>query len=427
MDVNMAQKVMVRKSVIEPMTTLLKLHDGPQKLMGKRNKRVIDYARYTSVKDRGEKPDKRTQEQAEQFMALNDTLKEELPRLFSLTAKLVEVCLENFVEIQVQWQITWQEKLKFILDEQQVPKDISEVVEQFSGDFAYTETQVSALCICNGSILADRFSLVSHQTTNSQDSTSLRYLPNLDSRSRGFSLSSEISPCIPAPDFEKRHSGGFSFSPIAERMPELPGAAAAPARLRANSTSSRPSPTPDLPSGPSGGRSFSVVTPPTIATRPSTGRSATDFPVVSRPPSGSTYFSANQEPQRLGNSPRPHSNIFSSAMPMPDSKENSPNTSRPSSQHSVSVLFLAASLFEFNIDKARKEAGYPYLTYVPGEVSIPLPNLVYAHTDANIREIQIFDVIGEKGELWLARNQDDPTEQVGWIWSRHFARLADDS
>ncbi|KAH0556035.1 hypothetical protein GP486_006024 [Trichoglossum hirsutum] len=400
-------KAMVRKSVIEPMTTLLKLHDGPQKLMGKRNKRVIDYARYTSVKDRGEKPDKRTQEQAEQFMALNDTLKEELPRLFSLTAKLVGVCLENFVELQVQWQTIWQEKLKCILDEQRVPKDISEVVEQFSGDFTFTENQVSGLGICNGSILADRFSLLSHQTTKSLDSTSSsRHLPNLDSRSRGFSLSSEISPCIPAPDFENRHSGSFSFSPIAEQAPELLGAAAAPARLRANSTSSRPSPTPDLPSGPSGGRSYSAVTPPTTATRPSTARSATDLPVGSRPPSGSTYFSASQEPHRLGNSPRPQSNIFSSAMPMPDSKENSPDPSRPVSPHDITVLFLAASLFEFNIDKARKEAGYPYLTYVPGE---------------------IFDVIGEKGELWLARNQDDPTEQVGWIWSRHFARLADDT
>jgi hypothetical protein len=38
---------------------------------------------------------------------------------------------------------------------------------------------------------------------------------------------------------------------------------------------------------------------------------------------------------------------------------------------------------------------------------------------------QIFDVIAEKGELWLAKNQDDPREQVGWIWSKHFAKLAD--
>lgn len=39
--------------------------------------------------------------------------------------------------------------------------------------------------------------------------------------------------------------------------------------------------------------------------------------------------------------------------------------------------------------------------------------------------VQIFDVIAEKGELWLAKNQDDPADQVGWIWSKHFAKLAD--
>ncbi len=38
---------------------------------------------------------------------------------------------------------------------------------------------------------------------------------------------------------------------------------------------------------------------------------------------------------------------------------------------------------------------------------------------------QIFDVIAEKGELWLAKNQDDPKDLVGWIWSKHFAKLAD--
>lgn len=32
------------------------------------------------------------------------------------------------------------------------------------------------------------------------------------------------------------------------------------------------------------------------------------------------------------------------------------------------VLFVVASLYEFNIDRARQEGGYPYLTYVVGEV-----------------------------------------------------------
>ena len=37
---------------------------------------------------------------------------------------------------------------------------------------------------------------------------------------------------------------------------------------------------------------------------------------------------------------------------------------------------------------------------------------------------QIFDVIGEKGELWLAKNQDDSDNLVGWIWNKHFVKLA---
>jgi len=92
-------------------------------------------------------------------------------------------------------------------------------------------------------------------------------------------------------------------------------------------------------------------------------------------------------------------------MPMSDSPgTQTPLVERPSGPgQNLHVLFLAASVYEFNIDRARREAGYPYLTYVAGE---------------------IFDVIAEKGELWLAKNQDDPTNQVGWIWNKHFAKLA---
>lgn len=66
------------------------------------------------------------------------------------------------------------------------------------------------------------------------------------------------------------------------------------------------------------------------------------------------------------------------------------------------VLFLAESLFEFHSDDDRQEGGIPYLKYVPGEV---------------------FDVVGMKGELWLARNQNDTTKTIGWIWEKHFVRI----
>ena len=80
------------------------------------------------------------------------------------------------------------------------------------------------------------------------------------------------------------------------------------------------------------------------------------------------FFSELPEPI---DAPRIASKIgaFSSAMPMDEPGPLSPNEeSQPISEDGFNVLFLAASLFEFNIDKERREAGFPYLTYVQGEV-----------------------------------------------------------
>src|SRR6266536_401411 len=120
---NQIQVSTVRKSVIDPMITLLKMHDGPQRVISKRNKRLLDFARYKAMKDRGDKPDKKTAEQGEQFTALNIALKEELPKLFSLTAQLMEACLNNFVQIQTVWLNIWQRKLSFAIDEHGIPED----------------------------------------------------------------------------------------------------------------------------------------------------------------------------------------------------------------------------------------------------------------------------------------------------------------
>ncbi|KAK0103378.1 hypothetical protein ONS95_005404 [Cadophora gregata] len=93
-------------------------------------------------------------------------------------------------------------------------------------------------------------------------------------------------------------------------------------------------------------------------------------------------------------------NPSSSAMPMDDEVDGDIDTGIPE----YNVLYIAASLFQFNI-RNHMEAGWPYLSYQAGE---------------------IFDVVAEKGELWLAKSQDDPSNQVGWIWSKHFVPLARD-
>lgn len=382
------------------MTTLLKLHDGPQRLMRKRDKRLTDYARFKAIKERGDKPDKKTFEQGEQFVAVNDTLKEELPKLFALTGKLVGACLNNFVQLQLQWQVIWRRKLSQAIDENDIPNQISDIVESFSGDFAFTEAQALSLGICNGSMLADAVNLVnvlSPTTTNGDESPTPRRTSTISNpRIRGMSMSNDASPVLPQPDLGGRQSGSFSFPPLGQNQVSVthygPNQATSNRRLRANSAASGPGPgTPEIPGS---YRSFSNTPPsnnnlmrPSTSTgrssatspvlprldvdTPSFNRLSRDSPGVVRPPSGSTFGSAfsTQDAQIRSSSPSArYSGFFSSAMPMSDSpRPQSP--AEGSTQGSFNVLFLAASVYEFNIDRARREAGYPYLTYVAGEVS----------------------------------------------------------
>lgn len=60
--------------------------------------------------------------------------------------------------------------------------------------------------------------------------------------------------------------------------------------------------------------------------------------------------------------------------------------SAPPTDLPTKIMFVCASLFAFNTDQTRREAGYPYLQYVEGEV---------------------FDVVAHKGELWLAYSDND--------------------
>jgi dynamin-binding protein len=183
--------------------------------------------------------------------------------------------------------------------------------------------------------------------------------------------------------------------------------------------------------------------------RPSTGRSY-DSPSLPRQSSESTTMLHRRDSNSTFNSSYPGgpsatsasseqqrrlSGLFNSALPMPEGPDESARSSRASSRDrggnsGYNVLWLAASLFEFNIETTKHEAGYPYLTYQAGEVSDPFSLRIYLCVWWDICwrtgcEWQIFDVIAEKGELWLAKNQDDPRDVVGWIWSKHFAKLAD--
>lgn len=404
------------------------MYGPPDLVMKKRKKRRLDYERSLALKASNKKIDEKLAVLVEEYDGLNETLKFELPKLSANTEQVGNLCLIQFVSIQVEWLSIWQEKVKTVLEANEMPKDIDDIIDKFNRDYKYQQGRIQELGIANGAFLEDiPKGRLSHSTTATREddlSTKSRAQPPppLMSRSREHSINSDHSPSLPTPDFARRQSGQFTFSPIVP--PSLP------------QFSTRDFPPMDSVSR--GGSGYPSIIDAWMSSKPYSARPTTRLSYDSGgplrtsvesgepiSPSGSAYYSASQTFDNLPTSSRPFSGLFHSAMPTDDAEE-SRRSSRASSRDrersgGYNVLYWAASLFEFNINDTKSEAGYPYLTYGAGEVS-ELYRVPWVH--ANVR-IQIFDVIGEKGELWLAKNQDDPTNRVGWIWSKHFARLAD--
>ena len=377
------------------MITLLRFYEGPQRVMRKRDKRLMDYARSKTAKDRGEKVDKKTLEQAEQFMALNETLKDELPKLYGLTAKFMDACLKNYVQVVTPWLDSLQRRLAPFADT--FPDDYEKIYNEWASDFTFSDAQVLSLGICNGTMLAETSS---HDTASGRPST-------VNSSSTWVGSNLEESPKI---SYDSKAGSNQFQLPAIESHPHMSGG-----RRRTDSAVSGPSArsipeaSPEMQSGPV----LQKITSSTTATSvPPSSTNTTSEPFPSLPqlsldtPLLSEIISTSASENPPATPAGRYSGFFSSAMPMSDNPDDTGGAGEAGANGSPKqpkVLFLAASIYEFNIDRARREAGYPYLTYVAGE---------------------IFDVIAEKGELWLARNQDDPTRQVGWIWNKHFAKLS---
>nr|CDP23110.1 Putative protein of unknown function [Podospora anserina S mat+] len=405
---------------------VIKCYGNPGLAMKKRAKRRLDYEKFAQLKANGKKVDKQLTELVEQYEALNETLKKELPKLSAMTARIGNICLGKFISIQTAWYKMWQDKVKAPLQDASHVPEVSEIVSGFQREFALQEERAMLLAILNPT-LRPRFS---HSTTDGGDSSSLlsrtksRPSDLQPTRSRGLSINSEHAPTLPTPDFVRRNSGQFSLSPASSALPSpahyyrdyYSGINGSHARVSSNSpiTSDPNSRSAvGLPMRPGTGRSFDSNSLPRQSTESTVMTSAMAGGGPSRRGSNSTYnSSAYPGPSNSTGDTRRLSGLFHSALPPDDAEEFYPpqvmsrasSTQRSRDDSGYRVLWLAASLFEFHIETSKMEAGYPYLTYQAGE---------------------IFDVIAEKGELWLARNQDDPRGTVGWIWSKHFAKLAD--
>ena len=405
-------KSAVQKRVIAPMIACIKLHDGPQNAINNRKKRIVDYAKCKSIEKRGEKPDKKTVEASEMYVALNDQMKIDLPKLYSMTANLVQGCLVCFLDIQLNWYNTWDRKLRPVLEEADIPGSIQQIEPAFRQDWDLIKHKADELGICNGATLAESANFLSPSITHDgSEPPSAKRPSTLDSSKRTMSIGSDSSPMPPGSAGYKRRSS--SFAPPTDPLNSFDG------RMRSNSSLSQrdtPTQTPGssmLANRPWSNSNANTPTGSFSQSRPATANAPSSQQTVYLPPrgsaehtrspritSGASYFTARPEPDDIR-----FSGIFNSAMPSEDIFDPTQPATPRGAPEDTSVLFVCASLFEFSIDKTRREAGYPYLTYVQGEV---------------------FDVIAQKGELWLAKNQDDSTNTLGWIWEQHFVILSQD-
>lgn len=381
-DTNDCQLAQVRKHVIEPFEQVIKAYGNPSLAMKKRQKRRLDFEKAEQLKRGGRSVDSKLRENVEQYEALNDTLKKELPKLSSLTEHVGKLCLGNFVNIQVKWYGIWQDKMKTVLDDPTHIPTLKDIVASFQRDFPYAQEQIKSIGMLNPAYKG-RTSL---STTNSTDESlhRSRHRPSdLDTRSRGVSVNGDYVPTLPTPDFARQASAtsSFTMSPGGP-MSSVPsphqyfyrdqysglnsyqGSAASPMSQEAPAGSSK-----------------SFAGTGATSTRPSTGRSF-DSGAIPRQSSDSanqprrdsnTTYNSNYPPQESSR----YSGLFHSAMPMSDTPEDSRRPSRASSRERApsdrySILWLAASLFEFNITTTKHEAGYPYLIYQAGEVSVTI-------------------------------------------------------
>lgn len=372
----------VRKQVIEPFEQVIKAYGNPSLAMKKRQKRRADFEKAEQLRRGGKSLDPKLRELVEQYDALNDALLKELPKLSALTERVGNICLGNFVNIQANWYRIWKEKMKTVLIDCPEMPEPQDIVSAFQQDHPYAADQLANIGILNP---ASR-GRPSQSATNSIDEGH-RYMRSRtadpDRRGRGLSMNNDTAS---SSDLTPRNSDSISMTPSYNASLTAAGSSGnAPSphqyyyrdyysgiQQYAGSSASPKS------SEVGAASSKSLAGTGHTSTRPSTSRSYDSGGIPRHSSESSRYkrdsntYSANQLPQDTSR----FSNLFHSALPLNDGPNESQRSSRASSRDrgqegdGYNVLWLAASLFEFNITTTKHEAGYPYLTYQAGEVSL---------------------------------------------------------
>ncbi|KAL4902906.1 hypothetical protein BDW74DRAFT_180205 [Aspergillus multicolor] len=431
----------LERHVVTPLATLLELYEGPRKAIESRAKLLPQHTEFTILKQQGKRTGKRITEQALEFMALNESLKAELPKLQSLTARLLQLCLGRLAHIQASLLLEMQKSLESYVGS--IPDNWQIIVGDWESRDRLAEAHLGSLIICNRSfmneLIARRplpapldpsnlkteptpvmfvralydYDADDDMTLSFREGDIIQVLHVIDTgwwdgvlnNVRGW-FPSNYCRVIPPYGTQSQDNPYLGEDDDTHESFQLPSYARTDPPGEDEKDSWIPQATPD-------GRLYyfplakfplmvgNSPIPGATITATRTGRADT-LPVIRRALPSIEEEASLRTPQVTLDGHVP-------ALPSPSTKSGSVSMdavetpTNPGLGSDMKVLWRAASLFEFNLEGLAVDQGYPYLIYTAGE---------------------IFNVVSEQDENWLAWNQDDPTRGLGWIWSRHFEKLA---
>lgn len=282
--------------------------------MIKRRKKQVTLEKAIQMRAQGKKLDAKTTEALDSFATLSATLKHDLPKLSTLTHKLAILCHAQLVHIQTQWFDAWRIKITNILKANQIPYDWANLLQHLQMDQPPYIREVETLGLLN-----------QQQAWSQTESSSIKGRPSIvSSRSRNTSLHSEKSPAAHILDQHRGigHQGSyFGFDGTDDYPPLPPNPPVPPAEKLAMYERAR---------------------------RPESSRQSTD----------------REEMIRVN----VHNSMQNGFLHTPYASNRSSISEGYGQASGFTILYLAASLFEFDVETVNTESGYPYLNYPAGEV-----------------------------------------------------------
>ncbi|ORX91532.1 hypothetical protein K493DRAFT_286695 [Basidiobolus meristosporus CBS 931.73] len=204
----------IKSLIIPQVEEFLALFQKPHSVIKKREHKLLDYDRARGIKARGDKPDAALEKSANDYLAINAQLQDELPKFFGLTTQYFNVLVQVIASIQASFYQGLAQELEhvhqFLIPHGSQSGDLKNIIQDYhqslenEGGFHHQLNEIQILTRDNAS----------SPSRASLDSSSINSVP----LSRTLSQSSYLTDSEVASRFESTDSESIKSR---QRYPSL--------------------------------------------------------------------------------------------------------------------------------------------------------------------------------------------------------------